>query len=217
MLAFSDPLFQRYANFTGIAEGGLSRDQEDSAKSCVGPGMYHTNRGVTFCTYKGMASTFGLAPTYQRFLMLTKEEANKFLHAYYRVAGKGIKNPVTQFIATNIAWGSGQSVVPIIFRATLRENMGLSNVRLTGGMTADLLNTINAQNPARLNDELMKRRLQWLKGARSAKKHLKGWIAREDRFRKEFMSDPAPSTPGTTGILGILAIAIGAFFFLKRS
>lgn len=215
MLSLTDPLFQKYAKFVGFAEGGLSKDPRDNARKCVPPGMYHTNRGVTFCTYKSMAQSLGLAPTYNRFLMLTKDDANKFLHAYYRGASKGITNPITQFIATNIAWGSGQSVVPIIFRATLRENMGLTNVRLTGGMNADLIKTINAQNPAKLNDELMKRRLQWLKGASTAKDHLKGWETREAQFRKEFMTDPAPSG-GTPGILGLLALAVGAFFFLKK-
>jgi lysozyme family protein len=215
-MEFTSSLFQKYADFVGFAEGGLSKDPNDTAKKCVGNGLFHTNRGITFCTYKELAPSMGLAPTYQRFLMLTKNEANKFLYAYYKVASKGIINPITQLIFTNIAWGSGQSVVPTLARLTLRDSLGLQNIRLTGGMNDDLRKTINAQDPIKFNNALMNQRLKWLSQAKTANVHFRGWKAREDKFRKEFMSAPGPSGGGA-GIIGMLALLFGAFFFLKKT
>ena len=215
MLAFGDPLFVKYADFVGHAEGGLSKDPKDSARSCVPAGMYHTNRGITFCTFKAMAQSLGMSPTYQRFLSLSKEDANRFLYSYYKVASKGINNPITQLIFTNIAWGSGQSVVATTARLTLRESLGLTNVRLTGAMNDDLRRIINAQDPAKFNNALMEQRLKWLSNARTAKDHFRGWKAREDKFRREFMGG---SSPSGLNILTMLAIALGGFLlFIKKS
>ena len=42
-------------------EGKTSSDPRDTASSCY-PGGIHTNKGVTFCTFKALAGKLGITP-----------------------------------------------------------------------------------------------------------------------------------------------------------
>jgi lysozyme family protein len=216
MLKFTDPLFQKYAAFVGHAEGGLSKNPNDSAARFVEPGQYHTNRGIIWPTFQTYAKSLGIPATYDNFIKLSKEQANQILYAYYKFASKDIQNDITGLILTNIYWGSG-NVLGRHTRLALRE-LGIP-VKITGNLDESVRRTINLQDPAKFNDALMKVRRDFLTAitiSRPANKvFLKGWLAREDRFKNEFMT--GSSSPEKKNSIAWLAFAmIGGFLFFKE-
>jgi hypothetical protein len=214
-MEFTSPLFQRYATFTGHAEGGLSKNPKDSAARFVKAGQYHTNRGIIWPTFQAYAKFLGIAPTYINFLGLTKDQANKILYAYYKQASKGINDPLTGLILTNIYWGSG-NVLGSHTRLALRE-MGLP-VKITGSLDQDIKAVINQQDPAKFRNALMKVRRDFLTGLAERrpkdKVFLKGWLAREDRFKKEFLEGQEPEKKNSWPWL---ALILGGFLFFRKT
>ena len=100
--------WQEYISHVIQWEGGFSKNPSDSAASCVPAGQYHTNKGVTYCTFKDRAGALGISPvTYERFLNLTDEDAAKFLYFYYNnVAGSKLPDSIA-LAMTEAGWGSG--------------------------------------------------------------------------------------------------------------
>jgi hypothetical protein len=217
MLKFESPLFQRYAKFTGHAEGGLSKDPNDSASKYVEAGKYHTNRGVICPTFQKYAKLIGVEPTYSNFISLTKEQANKVLYAYYTFAANGIKNEITGLILSNIYWGSG-NVLGKHTRLALKK-MGLP-VAITGSLDQSIKATINLQDPAKFNRALLDVRKEFLQGLAISRpanqKFLKGWLAREKRFEDEFLTGPT-GEPEKKNNVALLALLVGGFLlFFKK-
>lgn len=216
MLKFDSPLFQKYAVFVGHAEGGLSKDPNDSASKYVEAGRYHTNRGVIWPTFQKYARLIGVEPTYSNFINLTKEQANKVLYAYYTFAANGITNNITGLILTNIYWGSG-NVLGRHTRLALK-NMGLP-VALTGPLDQSIKATINQQDPKKFNRALLDVRKDFLKGlaiSRPAnKKFIKGWLAREKKFEDEFLTADNQE-PEKKNNVALLAMLVGGFLLFTK-
>ena len=217
MLKFDSPLFQKYAVFVGHAEGGLSKDPNDSASKYVEPGKYHTNRGVIWPTFQKYAKLIGVEPTYSNFIKLTKEQANKVLYAYYTFAANGINNEITGLILANIYWGSG-NVLGKHTRLALKK-MGLP-VALTGSLDQSIKATINLQDPAKFNRALLDVRKEFLQGLAISRpanqKFLKGWLAREKRFEDEFLTATAPPAPEKKNNIALLLLFIGGFLLFTK-
>ena len=109
MLTITSPLFQAYVKHNASSEGGKSSNPKDTAAKYVQPGQVHTNRGVTWNTYKSLASKLGLNPDYNSFLNLTKDGAVKFIYQYYLNAAKDLPDQ-TAIAVTESSWASGPSV-----------------------------------------------------------------------------------------------------------
>jgi lysozyme family protein len=109
MLSINSPLFQAYIKHNASSEGGKSSDPKDTAAKYVQPGQVHTNRGVTWNTYKSLASKLGLNPDYNSFLNLTKDGAVKFIYQYYLDSAKDLPDQ-TGIAVTESSWASGPSV-----------------------------------------------------------------------------------------------------------
>lgn len=90
-------------------EGKTSSDPRDTAARCF-PGGIHTNKGITFCTFKEMAPRLGITPvTHARFLKLTDAEVARFMYEYY-LQVNGQLYPVNLALAmTEAAFMSGAS------------------------------------------------------------------------------------------------------------
>ena len=108
MLSITSPLFQAYVKHNASSEGGKSSNPKDTAAQYVKPGEVHTNRGVTWNTYRSIASKLGLNPDYNSFLNLTKDEAVKFIYQYYLDNAKDLPDK-TGIAVTESAWASGGS------------------------------------------------------------------------------------------------------------
>ena len=89
-------------------EGKTSKDPKDTASKCVDADKIHTNKGVTFCTFKDNASRLNITPvTYERFLNLTDEDVAKFIYSYYKnVNGQNFPDSIA-LAMTESAWMSG--------------------------------------------------------------------------------------------------------------
>lgn len=109
MLTITSPLFQAYVKHNAAAEGGKSSNPKDTASKFVLPGQVHTNRGVTWNTYKSLASKLGLNPDYNSFLNLTRDGAIKFIYQYYLDNAKDLPDQ-TGIAVTESSWASGPSV-----------------------------------------------------------------------------------------------------------
>jgi len=109
MLSITSPLFQAYVKHNASSEGGKSSNPKDTAAKYVQPGQVHTNKGVTWNTYKSLASKLGLNPDYNSFLNLTKDGAVKFIYQYYLDSAKDLPDQ-TAIAVTESSWASGPSV-----------------------------------------------------------------------------------------------------------
>jgi lysozyme family protein len=84
MLSSSSPIWLKYNKHVLKWEGKTSADPQDGAAKCVSTGMIHTNKGVTFCTFKQYAASLGITPvTHSRFLNLTDNEVARFIFKFY--------------------------------------------------------------------------------------------------------------------------------------
>jgi lysozyme family protein len=106
MLSITSPLFQAYVKHNASAEGGKSSNPKDTAAQYVPPGQVHTNRGVTWNTYRSIASKLGLNPDYNSFLNLTRDGAIKFIYQYYLDNAKDLPDE-TGIAVTESSWASG--------------------------------------------------------------------------------------------------------------
>lgn len=102
-------LFANYVQHILRWEGKTSKDPRDTAAKCY-PGGIHTNKGVTFCTFKQLAPVVGISPvTHDRFLKLTDQDVGRILFYFYQqVRGDQVPDSVG-LAMTEAAWGSGTS------------------------------------------------------------------------------------------------------------
>lgn len=99
-------------------EGGLSKDRRDqAAKDPVPDGSgYHTNMGVTWTTFKGLARKVGYTPTPKLFYEMPK---NVWLGIYKvgywdLVQGDRINSQAIAELCADWVWGSGGYAISLI-------------------------------------------------------------------------------------------------------
>lgn len=118
MLSSSSPIWLNYNKHVLTWEGKKSSDPQDGAAKCVSAGMVHTNKGVTFCTFKLYAASLGITPvTHNRFLSLTDNEVARFLFRFYENI-QGYKYPdsiAISMVETN--WMSGSKAKDTLIQA----------------------------------------------------------------------------------------------------
>ena len=99
-------------------EGGLSKDRRDqAAKDPVPDGSgYHTNMGVTWTTFKGLAAKVGYTPTPKLFYEMPK----KIWLGIYKVGywdlvqGDRINSQAVAELCADWVWGSGGYAISLI-------------------------------------------------------------------------------------------------------
>lgn len=168
-------------------EGGLSNDRRDSASKCIAYPKYHTNRGVTYCTFKTLAKSLGLPVTYEKFVTLTPKEAKKFIYRFSPLFGAGkFKNAILELILVEFSWGSGW-LGNLNFYNTLRKNYGYKGSYTRGKniINDELVKaSVKAynQNKKKFIDNIINERFIFLKSLKSAPTYLKGWTNRLNDF-----------------------------------
>ena len=132
--------WQRYVKHVLLWEGKTSNDASDiNAAKCVSNGMIHTNKGVTFCTFKSMAASLGISPvTHARFLKLTDEEVGRFIYKFYEKSRPGLLPDSISLSITEASWMSGSRSVE-----HLQKVLGLP---VTGKMDQKTIAAANAMN-----------------------------------------------------------------------
>ena len=182
-LQSTSDLWQKYASHVLSFEGKLSNDQDDTAASC-NPGLYHTNKGVTYCTFKANARSLGILPvTYDRFLKLTEGDAAKFMYKYYKNV-KGDQLPDTIAIQmTEAAWGSGPDVANSLLMRSL------SDIGTNVGTISEAYKAANKADESQLFNAMTKRRYNWLNTLSDKpkyKKYKNGWLRRQTNLINTF-------------------------------
>lgn len=189
-------------------EGKLSKNPNDTASKCVQPGQYHTNRGVTYCTFKAYAEKLGVTPvTYQRFVNMDDNDAIKFLYLYY-LDIKGDKLPDSVGLAlTNASWGSGPA------RAKTELIMSLKKFGINAKNYDEAVEKSFSVPEKDLFNELVRIRENYFVNLGSSTQYasfLKGWLKRLDNFIEGF----APSKKKM--ILLPLAIFLIIFLIINK-
>lgn len=164
------------------SEGETSKDPNDSAAKCVPTGKIHTNKGVTYCTYKDKAEKLGLNPSYESFLKLTDADAAKFLYVYYMaVNGQEFADSLALAL-TESAWMSGTA------RAYEHLKKALENLGQTANTRGELIAKAKILPDRLIFDEFTKVRRQYLEKLLSLPKYknYKGWLTRLKNFYDKF-------------------------------
>lgn len=166
-------------------EGKFSKDPRDSAAKCVQPGQIHTNKGVTFCTFKSMAASLGISPvTYDRFLKLTDGEAARFIYRFYTDV-KGSQLPDSIALAmTEAAWMSGATRANAHLRDALRQ---LGSPVATNAQAIRQANRVDTTALFKAYQDKRNEFLQTTLGSQDRyKPFVRGWINRLNEFTSKF-------------------------------
>ncbi len=184
---------------------GLSNDPKDTgAAVCIPFPQYHTNKGVTFCTFKSMAQSLGITPvTYERFLRLTSEEVGRFIYAFYQnVKGDKFSDEIGLSLA-EAAWGSGAGNAAKHLQRSLNQ-LG-KKVAIDGGIGPETIKAANSVDQKQLYDLFWADRTRFLKSLSNYSTYGKGWMNRVNSFLKGF--PPAGIILGLGAILAIVGLA----------
>ena len=165
-------------------EGKTSKDPQDTASKCVKAGQIHTNKGVTYCTFKSLADKLNITPnTYERFLNLTDEDTAKFIYSFYKNVG-GQNFPDSLALAlTESAWGSGTE------RAYKHLYDALKDLGQDAKTKAEaVINASKVPEKVLFDLYLTKRRqyLEFLGKSPKYSKYINGWLNRLKSFYTNF-------------------------------
>ena len=185
MIAATDNKWDKFVKHILKWEGKQSKDPRDTAAKCVSAGQIHTNRGVTFCTFKTLAASLGITPvTYQRFLQLTDLEAAKFIYRFYiDVNGSALPDSIA-LAMTEAAWGSGSA------RAYRHLRDALTDLKRPVINNTQAISAANAVDTTRLFKAYQDRRKQYLQTTLGSQPKyavfVRGWINRLNDFTQQF-------------------------------
>jgi len=109
-------VYTKIVSFIKAKEGGLSSTTTDTASknpSNCGKGSnglpYHTNKGVTWSTFKGLSSKLGYSASCDNFVKMPDDIWGKiYKDGYWNpMQGDRIKNQAIANTFVEMAWGSG--------------------------------------------------------------------------------------------------------------
>jgi len=181
-------------------EGKTSSYPGDSAAACY-PGGIHTNKGVTYCTFKKYATKLGISPvTHDRFLKLSNAEAVKFMELFFANAQAGKFRKAIGLSMVEVSWMSGPSVAVRNLQTALKK-LG-KDVQVTGRIDQKTINAANLANQQKLFDAFWAERMRWLQSLSKWSVYGRGWTNRKNAFVAKF----APSSLGNI----IKCTALGA-------
>lgn len=195
-------------------EGGVSRNPNDTASSCVQAGQIHTNKGVTFCTFKDRADKVGISPvTYERFLNLTDEDSAKFLYSFYKNVNGDKFNNSLSLAMTEAGWMSGTD------RAYKHLYDALSNLGQTAKTKAEAIEKAKILPEKVLFDEYVKLRRAYLNFLATTPRYASfknGWNNRLKAFYDKFNPDAIGAKKKLTAGLLILPILLISYLIFKK-
>jgi lysozyme family protein len=187
MLITQTSIWQNYLSHILSFEGKTSKDPRDSASKCAPfAGAYHTNKGITFCTFKNFAAQCNIKPvTYDRFLKLSDSDVSQFLYyIYYKdLQGRYIKDPIA-FSLIEIAYGSGQTTAARTLQKAL-NSIGIK-ARLTGRIDQETINLMRRAGIKTLFNAIWNIRVDYLKTLSVWETYKNGWTNRINNFISKF-------------------------------
>lgn len=171
-------------------EGKTSNDPGDkTAAKCIPYPKFHTNKGVTYCTFKAMAADLGITPvTYEKFVKLTDAEVAKFIYRFYTNV-EGSKYPDSIAIAmVETAWLSGKQRAFKHLQEALRD-LG-KNIAVTQDSNTETVQAAASVPEQKLFDAFIARRwaylIDYLGNSPNYKKFKNGWTNRLNDFKSKY-------------------------------
>ncbi len=189
------PLLAKY-------EGGLSRDSDDNASAYPAPwewrdpkdgvmkSGWHTNKGVTYQTFKGMASKLGYKATAKNFFEMPDK-------IWVDIISKGFWEmypmdeishlPRIQAVIFTWTWGSGPGGSEKYLAAFQREVMGIKDSNITKAeIVANFKRHVNSLNEKKVFLQLCERRAQDFSQMADYWKYKNNWLKRLNEFKNLF-------------------------------
>lgn len=172
-------------------EGGLSSDQNDSARFKPSPIIdpktikpYHTNKGVT---YQAWVATFGRNAV-DRFIAMSNEDWLTCYRYYWNaVNANGIKSEIIGQFMAEWAWGSG-GVTAAKQLQLFCNKWGGYTLKDDGEIGRISLGAINGMiekyGEKWVFENLYNERMDFLRSLKSWKHFGKGWTARMEDFKR---------------------------------
>jgi len=156
-------------------EGGLSHSQHDSAKADPvpdGTGV-HTNKGVTWKTFKAMAFTLQYDPTVDLFYQMPDDIWGRIFKSGYwdKIWGDHI---VSQAIANTLvdwAWGSG----PRTATRKIQQFLEIDADGRMGPITIETINTRSQLDDRVFNSDFSAYKLAWYLSLPNQDANYAGW------------------------------------------
>jgi len=188
--------FSKYIQFLAKVEGGMSADPRDTNPAKT-PSNYvmqtgqfkgykvHTNRGITFGTYKANASKVGLKPTTEAFINLTYQQAYSFYKKLFwdtryldAIISQGVAEQIIEAFVGSLVGGNK-------FIKDLQITLKTLNypVKYTGKFDTQTISYLNlalkkTDTEKFIIREMTRKRLEYLKTLSNFKTYGKGWSIR---------------------------------------
>lgn len=200
-------------------EGGLSKLRGDqAAKDPVPDGSgYHTNKGVTWSTFKGLASKIGYVATPKLFYEMP---FNIWLSIYKigfwnPMNADNINNQIIAELLADWAWGSGPGIAARQTQLYLiSKGYKIAADGAFGPVSTKALNDlIKKQGAQKTYEEIFKYRVNWIKrlGSNPAySEFLNGWLNRLSDFYT-ITKDKVTKNPEIP--IGLVLIGLGALLY----
>ena len=182
--------FKEFSKHVLKWEGKTSKDPKDRAAKCY-PNGIHTNKGVTYCTFKEKAAALGITPvTHDRFLKLTDAEVRKFIYDYYTKDNFNSLPDAAGLALTEAKWLSGNYVWSNAID-TLKSLgvVGIPAKKSTPAYTIEeknkILASIKKVPEATFFDKFFEVRTNFFRsiGKGSQSRFLQGWLNRVNDFK----------------------------------
>lgn len=166
-------------------EGGLSRAQTDEARKYVAPctitykgvtaSDWHTNKGVTYPTFKNLASSLLYSATCDNFANMPTEIWNKIFKYYWNIYNlDNFKSQAIANLLVQSAWGNGTagslSIWNKFFKTSKTKNADITD------HIKELLS--NGANESKLFNDMADFRLNWMLSIPNSAPNHEGWKKR---------------------------------------
>jgi lysozyme family protein len=221
-------VYTKIISFIKDKEGGLSSATTDTASnnpSNCGNGKngkpYHTNKGVTWSTFKGLSSKLGYSASCDNFLKMPNDIWGKiYKDGYWNpMQGDRIKNQAIANTFVEMAWGSGVgsntstrgaiAYLKRFFKSKYNKDFD------TITQIVDYVNELDEQGKT---PELFEKLYDFRKSLYQSfnqQSNLKGWINRLDAFYVLNKPYAISTKEKSTVAVGILLIVAGATLYYK--
>jgi lysozyme family protein len=223
--------YKNIVPFIRKVEGGLSSNPKDATPAknpspCGKKDGYpiHTNKGITWSTFQGLASKGGYSATCENFINMPDSVWLKVYKAGFWDAVKGdkIKNQAIANVFVEMTWGSGLGSISSgkgtisFMNKFFKENY---NKNLT---TIDqFVNYVNELDKKGQTPELFEKlhdfRAERYKKMPTANTYLKGWMNRLNAFYVLNKPYALSKANKSVLILGIGLIALGGAYLYVRT
>lgn len=220
--------YKNIVPFIKVKEGGISANPSDSASKNPSPCgkdskgySYHTNKGIQWATFKGLASKGGYSPSCDNFLKMPDDIWNKIYKVGFwdEIQGDRIQNQAIANTFVEMVWGSG---IGSVSRGTgavgwlnsfFKKNYNQNLTSIT--QMVDFVNKLdNEGKTPELFEKLNNFRATKYKSLNQPA-FTKGWLNRLNSFYLLNKPYAISKEEKTSIVVGVLLIVAGATLYYK--